>query len=282
MAVAHGAGIPTPPNQNGNASSIKGRQSLSSLERFLSIGISVIFFSAWEFQSRSGNISTLFYPPPSKIISSLFSMTLSGELWEHFYITIYRIFFGFFLGWIPGTLLGLFMGKSKTLKGVMDTYIAILHPIPKIAVLPLFILILGIDDKPRIAIIALSTFFPMVINSMAGVASINPIYFQVAKNYGAGTWEIFRRVMLPASLPLILSGTRIAINMALTITIAVEVIFSNKGLGSIIWLSWQTLRTEKLYTSLLVIAALGIAFNILLSLIKNRLAPWHRDISTIN
>ena len=125
--------------------------------------------------------------------------------------------------------------------------------------------------------ITLSVFFPVLINSMAGVLQINPTYFEVAANYGARRRDVFRKVVLPGSMPLILTGIRLGLKSALTITIAVEIIFSNEGLGSLIWLSWEILKTDLLFAMVFVIAFLGFWTNYLVQRLKLTLVPWHQE-----
>jgi NitT/TauT family transport system permease protein len=166
------------------------------------------------------------------------------------------------------------MGASRRLRVIFDPFVAGLHPIPKLALLPLFMIMFGIGETSRVAAVAVASFFPMLINAMAGVRQISPIHFEVARNYGAGRLQILSRVMLPGSLPLVLAGTRLAANIALLITIAVEIAASDTGLGALVWLSWQVLRVEQLYATLFVIAILGVGLSAGLQWLARRLVPW--------
>ena len=129
-------------------------------------------------------------------------------------------------------------------------------------------------------VVAVGVFFPMLINTMAGVRQISLIHFEVAQNYGASLFKVFTRVVVPGSLPLVLTGARLALNIALLLTIAVEMVAAQEGLGEMIWFAWETLRTEELYASLIVIAALGISFNFLLQRLRARLVPWQVERGT--
>ena len=140
-------------------------------------------------------------------------------------------------------------------------------------------IIFGIGEASKIVAISIAAFFPMLINCMSGVRQLNPVYFEVTQNYRASSWKTFSRVVFPGSLPLILTGTRLAINMAMVISIAVELLAAKEGLGVIIWFSWQTLRIEELYASLVVIALLGISINLFLQYLSKRLTPWYIDQS---
>lgn len=255
-------------------------QLVDYLGAWLALIIVVTFLLWWEFISRSGRVSALFFPAPTTIAATLVDMTLSGELAEDFFPTLKRVLSGFVIGGGAGLLLGLSMGWSIRLRTALDPIIAALHPIPKISLLPIFLIIFGFGETSRIVMVSVSAFFPMLINSMAGVLQINPTYFEVAKNYGASHWKIFRRVVLPGSLPLVLTGARLSLTIALVITIVIELRFGNVGLGTVIWLAWETLRTNNLYAVVAVLAALGMSFNISLLWLKKYLVPWHEEIRT--
>jgi ABC-type nitrate/sulfonate/bicarbonate transport system permease component len=240
----------------------------------LIIGLGLVL---WEWFSRTGRLSALFFPAPSTIVESLIQMILNGKMAIHLRATAERLAIGFAIGGSAGLLLGLAMGWSSRLRQIIDPLIAAIHPIPKIAIFPLIMIIFGIGEASKIVAIAIASFFPMLINCMSGVRQLNPVYFEVTQNYRANRWKTFSRVVVPGSLPLILTGARLAINMAMVISIAVELLAAKEGLGVIIWFSWQTLRIEELYASLVVIALLGISINLFLQYLSKRLTPWYSD-----
>jgi NitT/TauT family transport system permease protein len=155
--------------------------------------------------------------------------------------------------------------------------IAAIHPIPKIAIFPLILIIFGLGEISIIVVIAISAFFPALVSSMTGVRQLDPIYYEIGHNYGANRWNTFFRILLPGSLPMILSGIRLGLNTGLLITIAVELISSHSGLGVMIWFSWQTLRVEELYATMIVVACIGIIINIGLKAIFDWIAPWNTE-----
>lgn len=250
---------------------------MSKGERWIPWLVVLAFFMTWELLSRSGMIKALFFPAPSAIVTRFFAMASSGELAKDFFPTITRMFTGTAIGGSAGLLLGLSMGWSRRLRIALDPIIASLHPIPIMSLLPIMLIIFGFGESSRVAIVAISTFFPMLINSMVGVMEISPTYFEVAQNYGAGNLKLFRKVIIPGSLPLILNGGRLALNTAMMITIVTEMRFGNNGLGTVIWLSWETLRTEDLYVVIAILAALGMSFNFALIGLKKYLVPWHEE-----
>ena len=231
----------------------------------------------WELLARGGWISALLFPPPTRIVMTLVDTTRSGDLTMHLGTTLMRMIPGLALGAGTGLALGLLMGWSAALRRFMDPLVSAVHPIPKITLLPLFMVILGIGETTWIAVIAVSCFFPMVINTMAGVRQISPLYLEVAENYGAGRFRVFADVILPGSLPMVLSGLRLSANVALILTVAVEIISAQTGLGALVWLSWELFRVDLLYATILVVALLGIALRLLLTLLERVALPWERS-----
>ncbi|MFC2023721.1 ABC transporter permease [Chloroflexota bacterium] len=243
-------------------------------ERWLPPIILLLVLLVWEVGGRAGFISSLFFPAPTIIARSLMEMIASGALWIDLRATLSRLCLGLGIGGGLGLLLGLMMGWSQRLRIVVDPFVAAVHPIPKITILPLIMIVLGIGESSKIALVAIATFFPMLINTMAGVRQIRPIHFEVAQNYGASPHHVLTHVVLPGSLPLILTGARLALNTALVLTIAVELLTAQEGLGATVWLAWETLRTEELYAVLLVVAVMGISFNAGLQYLTRRWVPW--------
>jgi ABC-type nitrate/sulfonate/bicarbonate transport system permease component len=134
--------------------------------------------------------------------------------------------------------------------------------------------IFGINEWAKIASVALTVFFPALINAAAGAREISPLYFEVVRSYGGGRAALFRHVVLPGSLPMILSGIRIAANLGLLVTIAIEFTLTSAGIGSIMWLALQTMRTEDLYAGVVTISLIGITINASIQWLLRRLTPW--------
>ena len=242
--------------------------------------ITAAFLGAWELASSQGWISTMFFPAPSVILKTFFRILADGRLVENSGVTLMRIGLGSALGIIPGILIGLLMGWSRRIRDLFDPLIAALHPIPKIAIFPLILIVFGIGEQSNILVIAISAFFPALINSMTGVRQIDPVYYEVAHNYGADRWKTFQRVLLPGSLPMILSGVRLGMNTALVVAIAVELLSSGTGLGVMIWFSWQTLRVEELYATMIAVALIGILINFGLQRFSKWFLPWSPEQSS--
>ncbi|MFC1848210.1 ABC transporter permease [Chloroflexota bacterium] len=248
-----------------------------SREAWISAFSIAFLVALWETTVDLGWISSAFIYSPSEIVRATVDLLRSGELMEHVWITLARMFAGFFAGSALGLIIGLAMGWSKTIRAILDPVVSIIYPLPKIALLPIIMLLVGFGESPIVLIIGLGAFFPMVVNSVAGVAGIDRIYFDVAKNYGAGRWKTLTRVVLPGSLPMVFAGLRLALGISLLVTVVVELSIATEGLGAMLWLAWETFRIERVYVAIGVIAVLALLLNPILKLIERRLAPWAQE-----
>lgn len=248
-----------------------------SRETWISILAAAFLLGMWEAAIDLDWVNSAFIVSPSTIVTATVRLARSGDLGEHVYTTLIRMILGFLAGSIPGMIIGLAMGWSKTLRAILDPVVSVVYPLPKIALLPLIMLVVGIGESPIILLIALGAFFPVLINSIAGVNNIAPIYFDVAQNYGASRFKIFTRVILPGSLPVALAGFRLALGISLLLAVVAELAIATKGIGAMLWLSWQTLRVERIYVAIAVIAALGLILNWLLGIASRRLVPWRES-----
>jgi NitT/TauT family transport system permease protein len=246
-------------------------------ERGWSALVIVAALLLWELAARAGWISRLFFPAPSLTLLALARLVWTGALWPALASTLFRLAAGVVIGGGAGLLLGWLMGASRPVRIALDPLVAALHPLPKLAIFPIFLILLGIGEASKVALLATVAFFPLLINTLAGVQQIDRAYWEAAVNYGATGSKLLRRVILPGSLPMVLVGLRLAVNSVLVVAIAVEMLSAQQGLGAQVWLAWQTLRLQELYAILVVIALLGLGFNAWLTAASARLAPWRNE-----
>ena len=239
--------------------------------------LAIALLGAWEVAARAEWVHTLFFPAPSTVVAELVQTGRSGELTMHFVATLSRMVLGLAWGGGVGLAVGMVLGYSPRARSIVDPFIAAMHPVPKMSLLPLVMLIFGIGLFSKTLVVAIATFFPMVINTMAGVRDLDPNYYDVATLHGASSGRMFWRVVLPGSLPMILAGVRMAMNRALGATVALELIMADTGLGSMLFFAWQTYRTEELYATLCVIAVLGYFFRFVVDTLVRHLAPWQEE-----
>lgn len=233
----------------------------------------------WELFSRVELISPLFFPAPSRSLVRLAELVHRGGLASAIAVSLYRLLLSVAIGGAAGALLAYAMGSLRGLGAALDPIIAGLHPLPKLALFPLFLVVLGIGNSSRVALVTVAAFFPMVVSVFAGVRLIEGRYLEVAASYGASYWLRLRRVVLPGSVPSVFTGLRIALSTGMGVLVAVEMLSADDGLGAQIWLSWQTMRIEELYATLFTIALLGLLLNGGLNLLSRKLAPWSEDHS---
>jgi NitT/TauT family transport system permease protein len=248
--------------------------SQKSASRLLPAVAFIGFLLVWELVSRAGLISASFFPAPTTIWGSFIKLLGNGDLASATGATLLRFLLGFVAGSALGAVLGLLMGWWPSLYAFMDPFIAAIYPIPKIAIFPLLMIIFGIGEGSKFVAVLLAAFFPMLINSLAGVRQISKVYFEVGKNYGVYGRNVFTHILLPGSLPSLMSGLLQSANMAFVIAISVEIVSARNGLGVLLWFGWQTFRVSELYAVLAVIALLGIGLNYAFNRLTHLLVPW--------
>jgi NitT/TauT family transport system permease protein len=248
--------------------------SRSNVDRVMNIASPLALLLLWEVAARVGWIDVRFFPAPSKIFQTMLQLIENGQLWIHLKASMYRLFWGFLWGGIPALILGISMGLSRTLRAVMDPLVSATYPIPKSAILPLILLIFGLGEASKVVMVAIGLFYPILINTMAGVLEINKIHFDVSKNFNAGRLQVFRTVALPGAMPLIMTGVKLGVGMGLILISLAEMVGAKSGLGFMMWNAWEILSVETMYVGLIVIAALGILFTIILNEVERYLVPW--------
>jgi len=261
--------------------------SRETAERLMNIVSPLALIGLWELCARLGFIDTRFFPPPSRIFGVMFTMIETGQLWGHVWGqacsptshdfcsgSLPRLFLGMLWGGVPALVLGVAMGMFRPLRVIVEPIIAATYPIPKSAILPLILLIFGLGEASKIVMVAIGVFFPILINSMAGVLEIDKIHFDVGRNFGANRVQIFFTVALPGALPLIMTGVKLGVGLGLVLIAIAEMVGAKRGLGFMIWNAWEILSVETMYVGLISIAALGLVFSLALNELERLIVPW--------
>ncbi len=257
-----------------------GRPPVAAAERpawHLGGGALALVLLAWEAIARLGWVPALFLPAPTAILAEAGRMARSGELWRHLAVSLARVGIGFGVGAAVGTALGLLLGVSRVVWAVANPIIAATYPIPKIALLPLMILWLGIGETPKVVMIALGVFFPVVINTYAGVRGTDPFMVKAARSLGAGRWQVVRKIVLPSALPTILAGYRLGTGIALLLVVSAEMINATSGIGFLILNSGDLMLTGRLMVGLAILSLLGLVSAWGLRALEAWLTPWKED-----
>jgi NitT/TauT family transport system permease protein len=250
------------------------QQRKGRMKAALTISSPLLLLVLWEFLSQSGLIDSRFFPPPTQIVSTFTSLLTSGELFSHMGISLFRILAGFLLGVIPGIIIGLCMGLYAPIRHFVSPLIMALMPIPTLALLPLILIVFGIGETSKIVTIAGSVFFPVVINTVAGVITIDSIYIDVAKNYGASQKDFFLKIALPGSLPVMLEGIQMGQAIALLTIVAAEMMGAQSGIGYLIWTSYSAFLLKEMFVGLILISFFGYLFSLLIRALQRKLLPW--------
>lgn len=245
--------------------------------RSLSIISPILLLFIWEMFVRFGLLDSRFFPPPTKVLGTMLEMFRSGLLLSDLGISLYRILGGFLLGAVPGLLIGLTMGIFPLVKTLIDPIIAATYPIPKLAIMPLIMILLGLTEFEKMVVIALGTFFLVLINTVAGVVNLDKIYLDVAKNYGASKKDYYLTVAIPGALPMIFAGIKLGMGMALLLIVAAEMNGANAGIGYRIWESYSIFNIPEMFVSFIVMAFLGYIFTVMLDELEHLIIPWKKD-----
>jgi NitT/TauT family transport system permease protein len=228
----------------------------------------------WEVLSRLGILDRRIFSSPSGVAVLAWQMALDGTLWTNLSATLARFSVGAVLGIVPGVLLGLTMGLFRWPRAIINPLVAAIYPLPRIALFPLVLLLVGLNEGSNIVMIALQPFFYMLIGTMAAVINVDPIYLRVAKSFKVGTRDLYFLVMFPAALPMIVSSLRLALGGALLVTVTVEALVAQSGIGYMIWHSWAVLSLGQAMVGLVIAGILGFCMIQGLDLIEKRLVPW--------
>jgi NitT/TauT family transport system permease protein len=236
----------------------------------------------WQIAAMTRFIDPAFFPPPTRVATKTWELLVNGEIPTQLRITLGRVVAAFFIGIVPGVLLGLLMGWVKWVRIVFDPIITVIYPVPRIAILPLFLVIFGIGHAPVIAATALIAFFPAALTTYSGVAGLDKNLPLMARNAGASTIDVLRTIAFPASLPVMLAGLRLALGVALTGLVAAEFVASQDGLGARIWRFWQLYRLPEMWAYIVVVALIGIVLQFGLLALQRRLLGWDEEVDLLN
>ena len=237
--------------------------------------VSILFLLAiWELICQSGVVSSLFLPAPTAIISALLQMIADGEIGVSLAASLYRILAGFFIGSLIGLAVGLVTGTSALMDKIGTPIVNAIYPIPKIALLPLFILWLGIGELSKVTIIALGVFFPVAMNTYSGVKNVDTLLLKVAASFNASWWMTMKSVVLPNALPMIFAGLRLAAGTSLLLLVAAEMIAAQVGIGALILHYGDLMITDRLMAGVIVLSLLGLVFNLILQFLERKAIPW--------
>ncbi len=232
------------------------------------------FALLWEVAPRLGWINALFFPPLSQVLSVLWEMIVSGQLAQHIGISLQRAAIGFALAVIIAVPLGFLMGRYAVFEKASDFLVQTLRNTSQFALLPVFILVLGIGEASKIAITFYAAVFFLLINTIVGVKSVDPLLIKAARSMGTSDWDLFKKVIFPSAIPSIIAGARLGVKTSLFSVIAAEMLAAQSGIGYLIQNSSLMLETDRMYAGILTLTIIGLLLNYLLVAGERRATHW--------
>ena len=249
---------------------------MAALSRLLPFGFLAIVLAAWEAAARSGRWSKLLFPSLTSVLNEVLAFLMSSAMLMEAWVTLSRALGGFALAALTGIVLGVIMGRSRTVAELLDPLFSGTYAVPKLALFPIFIFVFGIGSLSKVALIFLECLYPIVIMTYHGAASVNRVWLWSAQNMGASRAAILRRVVIPATAPFIFAGFRVAVPVAMIVVVITEMVSSADGLGYQVIYAMSSLRTDRMLAVVMIIAALGWALDRALVMLRDRLVYWEK------
>lgn len=237
-------------------------------------GTPLLLLVLWQIAGWQEVIDRRYWPSPSDCFAAGRELIDTGALQDATIATVRRILIGYVIGCSSGIAIGLLLGAFRTLRVAFEPIIHALYTVPKLALLPLLLLVFGIGEAPTIILIAITVFFVVAISTTAGVHAVPKAYIDASKSLGGTRRELFRHVIVPASLPSMIVALRLSAGIAVLVVIGVEFVYGGDGLGHLIWNSWQLFIADRMYVGIIVVAVIGVLFQAAVAYLGKRLAPW--------
>jgi len=245
---------------------------------FFGLLVPLILIIAWELACQNGLIKMTILPPPSRIFDALLKQLDKGSLQKNIVVSLRRVALGYLLGASSGVVLGTMMGLFRPFERAMRFIIEILRPIPIIAWVPVLILWSGIGERSKIIVIAIGTFWSVLINVIDGIRNVDKKYIEVSTIFMKPKWKVIKMVILPAATPNIFTGLRLGVGSAWISVIAAEMIAASSGLGFLISYSRELTQPANMLVAVFVIGLIGWSINLLLRMVERRFLRWNVNV----
>ncbi|EFE2728395.1 taurine ABC transporter permease TauC [Escherichia coli] len=249
----------------------------------LSIGTLAVLLTVWWTVAALQLISPLFLPPPQQVLAKLLTIAgpqgfMDATLWQHLAASLTRIVLALLAAVVIGIPVGIAMGLSPTVRGILDPVIELYRPVPPLAYLPLMVIWFGIGETSKILLIYLAIFAPVAMSALAGVKSAQQVRIRAAQSLGASRAQVLWFVILPGALPEILTGLRIGLGVGWSTLVAAELIAATRGLGFMVQSAGEFLTTDVVLAGIAVIAIIAFLLELGLRALQRRLTPWHGEV----
>ncbi|ORM67833.1 taurine ABC transporter permease TauC [Pantoea rwandensis] len=245
----------------------------------LSVGLLLL---VWWGVTALGLVAPLFLPPPQQVLQKLLLIAspqgfMDATLWQHLGASLTRMLVALFFAALIGIPVGIAMGLSPAIRGLLDPLIELYRPVPPLAYLPLMVIWFGIGETSKILLIYLAIFAPVTLSTLAGVKNAQQVRIRAAQALGASRWQLLRFVILPGALPEILTGLRIGLGVGWSTLVAAELIAATRGLGFMVQSAGEFLATDVVLAGIAVIALIAFSLELGLRALQRRLTPWNGE-----
>ena len=237
----------------------------------------ILFLLLWESLPRLGVVSSAFLPPLSTVLDTAWQLYQSGQLGTHFLASIRRSIVGFVLALAIAIPLGLIIGWYKLIAETLNPLLELFRNTTALALMPLFILFLGIGETSKISLLVYACTWPILLNTITGVQTVDPLLIKSARTMGLKPYQLFRKVILPASVPTIFVGIRLAGAISILALVAVEMFGAKAGLGYLIIYSQFSFEIPQMFVGILVITLVGLSFNYILIGFEKYFTKWKKN-----
>ncbi|RZI50185.1 ABC transporter permease [Aeribacillus pallidus] len=238
------------------------------------IAVIILLLLFWEVAPRIGVTDPTFFPPFSKVVEGWWGLVVSGELLAHFQASIVRSFIGFGIALLIAIPLGLLIGWYPIVSDLLNPVLELFRNTAALALLPVFILVFGIGETSKVAIVLFACTFPVLLNTISAVRNVDPLLIKSARSMGLPPYKLFYQVILPASIPTIFTGIRMAGTASILVLIAAEMVGAKEGLGYLINYTQMNFQIPEMYAGIITIAILGFVLNYILVSLEKRFSAW--------
>lgn len=250
-----------------------------NVEWLLSMICFVLIIVLWCVLSFGGIVSDLFLPSPVAVVKRIVELYKDGSLWANCYESTARVVVGWFWSVVVALPCGMLMANSRKFSAFIQPIIEFARYLPVVALVPLTLLYLGIDETQKYTIIFLGTFFQLVLMVCDTVSGVDANLINAARTLGAGKWQVYREVILPAALPGLMDDFRLTIGWAWTYLVVAEMVAAQNGLGYMILRSQRYLATDTIFAGLILIGLIGLITDFLFRVLTRIVAPWHERLT---
>jgi NitT/TauT family transport system permease protein len=232
------------------------------------------FLALWEVAPRAGLVDKVFLPPFSEAVTAWFTLVGNGQLLEHVSASLSRALLGFAIATVVSIPLGVAIAWYRPVAEFLNPILELFRNTAALALLPVFVLILGIGETSKVALVIYASSFPILLNAISGVRTVDPLLIKSARSLGLSPIRLFQKVILPAAVPTIFTGLRMAAASSILVLIAAEMVGAKAGLGYLIMAAQLNFQIPNMYAGIVTIALVGVIFNGILVAIEERLSGW--------